>query len=368
MPTTYVSREHSILIVRQIYKEKKYSYCMDKKFLDRAIILFGLGVLLVLTYVTLKALLLPIFLAFILGYAFRPAYNAVLRRVKLKSISALIIILALIGLIITPLTFLAPSLIKQTFDLYLKVQDLNIATSINSLLPIGLAPDVARAMGLQVNNILAKLFSSLMNGFSAFLTDLPSKIFNLIIFLFIFYFILVDFEKMGKYFSDFLPLSNEVKKKFSMEFRNVTDGILYGQVLIGILQGILVGLLLFIFEVPGALLFTLIAVIAGILPMIGPTVVWIPVGIYLLVMGSPAKAVILAIWGMIISGVTEGIVKPYIISRRSSLPIAWGFIGTIGGLFAFGLVGFLLGPLIISYVIIVSQFYKEGKFNELFKA
>ena len=186
--------------------------------------------------------------------------------------------------------------------------------------------------------------------------------------MFIFYFILIDFDKIQKTFSNFTPLSAESKRKFGMEFKNVTDGILYGQILIGILQGVLMGLMLFIMGVDGTLLLTIVAVIAGILPMVGPTIIWVPMGIVFIVAGAPLNAVLLGVWGMAISAMTDGLIRPYLLSRKTTLPIAWGFISTIGGLLAFGLIGLLLGPLIIAYLIIVLQFYKQGRFEELFKS
>ncbi len=340
---------------------------MENRTIDKMLISASIIVLILLAYLTLKALLIPIFLALILAYIFRPAYNSVKKIIKLRSLSALFIIIAIISFILIPLVSLTPALIKQTFSLYVKVQDLNIGNVLKNILPSTTTPEMATAINLQFNNILSKLFSSIMNGMSNFITNIPTQILNTMIFFFIFYFILIDFDKISQAFSDFIPLSKENKIKFSSEFRNVTEGIVYGQVLIGILQGILMGLMLFILGIDGTLLFTFIAIIAGILPMVGPTIVWVPLGLILLFTGNSMQAVILAVWGMSVSGVTDGILRPYILSRRTSLPIAWGFIGTIGGLYAFGLVGLLLGPLIIAYLIIVLQFYKQKKLSDLFK-
>jgi predicted PurR-regulated permease PerM len=340
---------------------------MENRAIDRVLILVGIAILFVLAYLTLKALIIPLFLAFILGYLFRPAYNSLYRIIKLKGLSALIIIFGLIALIIIPLTFLMPSLIKQTFELYLKIQNLNIGDSLKTILPSTISPEILTAINLQFNNILARLFSSIMNSFSSFLTDLPIKILTLTIFLLLLYFVLIDFDKICNSLSEFIPLSKENRTKFYFEFRNVTEGILYGQVLIGILQGVMMGMMLFILNIEGKLLFTIVAIVAGILPMVGPTIIWIPLGIVLIVSGLPIQAIVLALWGMMVTGITDGILRPYILSKRTLLPIAWGFISTIGGILAFGMVGLLLGPLIIAYSIIILQFYKQKRFNELFR-
>ncbi len=341
---------------------------MENKILDRAIVFFGIGILLVLAYLTLRSLVFPIVLAFIIGYAFKPAYESIQKRIKFKGLSALIIIILLMAMVIIPSLFLFQPLMKQTFDLYNKIQGLNLGESIQSLFPSGISPEIVSVINVQFNNILSKSFSSVVNSLSAFITDVPMKLLSLTIFLFIFYFVLVDFDQIGKSFYDFMPFSKESKTKFSAEFKNVTDGVLYGQVLIGILQGVLVGLMLFILGIEGTLLFTIIAIIAGILPLIGPAVIWVPVGIFLIVAGSPIKAIVLAIYCIVVSWATDGFIRPYILSKRTVLSISWGFLSTLGGLFAFGLVGLVIGPLIISYLIIILQFYKQGKFGDLFKA
>lgn len=341
---------------------------MDNKSIDRALIFGGIGILFILTFFVLKPLIVPMILAFIFGYVCVPAYKGLKRRIKLESLSAIIIICALIALLIVPLGFLMPALTKQTFNLYLKVQDVNLGASLQSLLPSSISPELARAINLQTNSILSKLFSSIMNEFSEFISDLPSLLLKVTIFLFIFYFVLIDFDKIGKALAEFVPLSKENSNRFAREFRNVTEGILYGQILLGILQGVMMGLMMFILGIEGTLLLTIVAIIAGVLPMIGPTIVWIPLGIILIINGHPIQAIILAVWGMFVSAITDGLLRPYILSKRSLIPVAWGFIGTIGGLYAFGLVGLILGPLIIAYVIIILQFYKQKRFNELFKS
>ncbi len=341
---------------------------MENKTLDRVIIFSGIVLLIILTYLALKELLFSVLLAFIFAYAFRPTFVSINKKLKMKGLSALILIIALIAIIVLPLIFLTPQLIKQTFSLYDKIQGVNIGDLIENTLPSSVSPEVLQTIKLQFNNILSNLFSSLISGFSSFLADLPVKLLNFVIFLTVFYFILIDFDKITFAIKEFIPLSEGVKRKFAAEFRNVTDGTLYGEVLVGILQGILMGLIMFLLGIEGTLLFTIVAIIAGVLPMVGPTVVWLPLGIVLIANGSPIKAIILALWGMGVSGVSDYILRPYILSKRTLLPVGLSFVSSIGGLLSFGLIGLVLGPLFVSYLLIVLQFYKQGNFKELFRS
>jgi predicted PurR-regulated permease PerM len=59
--------------------------------------------------------------------------------------------------------------------------------------------------------------------------------------------------------------------------------------------------------------------------------------------------------------------RPIFLSKNSNLNVALGVIGTIGGLYYFGIVGLILGPLILAYILIIFDFYREGKLSELFK-
>ncbi len=62
----------------------------------------------------------------------------------------------------------------------------------------------------------------------------------------------------------------------------------------------------------------------------------------------------------------DNILRPYFLSKKSNLPIALSIIGIIGGLYLFGIAGLVLGPLILAYVLIIIEFYKQGKLEELF--
>lgn len=340
---------------------------MDNKILDRVIIFSGIGILFFLSYLALKPILFLTFLAFILAYALRPLFLRLNRYLKMKGLSALIIIIGLTALVVLPVVFLTPALIKQSFNLYDTIKDINIVNILTPLIPSGLSSDVIEIFSRQFSNMASSLLSSTISSLSSLITDIPMKVLKLLIFLAMFYFILVDFEYLKKYLDDVLPISANTRKKFTGEFRNVTDGVLYGQILIGVLQGVLLGLVMFMLGIEGTLVFTVVGIIAGVLPMIGPTFVWIPLGIVLLLGGFYLKALVLALGGMAITAITDYVLKPYILSKRTQLSAGLGFLSMIGGFLSFGLVGLVLGPLLVSYLLIIIQFYKDRRFEELFK-
>ena len=165
---------------------------------------------------------------------------------------------------------------------------------------------------------------------------------------------------MVLYIKSLLPFSKDVENKLFQQTEGITYSVLYGQVVIGILQGIIAGLGFFIFGVSNALLLTLFACLAGIFPIIGTTIVWIPVAIYLFVGGNLLAGTGVAIFGAVAS-VIDNILKPMIVSQRTTMPTSVALIGMVGGLFLFGILGFILGPLILAYLLIILDLYRNKK-------
>ena len=73
------------------------------------------------------------------------------------------------------------------------------------------------------------------------------------------------------------------------------------------------------------------------------------------------------LYGGLFVSTIDNLVRPYLLSKRSNLPIALSIIGTIGGFYSFGIAGLILGPLILAYCLIILEFYREGRLDELFK-
>ena len=113
------------------------------------------------------------------------------------------------------------------------------------------------------------------------------------------------------------------------------------------------------------MLLTLFACLAGIFPIIGPLIVWIPVLIYLLIAGSNFSAIGILIFG-VMSATVDNFLRPIFVSRRTMLHPALIFIGMIGGLLLFGFLGFILGPLILAYLLIILEVYRGKKLPGIF--
>jgi predicted PurR-regulated permease PerM len=88
---------------------------------------------------------------------------------------------------------------------------------------------------------------------------------------------------------------------------------------------------------------------------IGPAPVWIPVAIWLAMVGETGEAIFIALWGLLLVNTIDNILRPYLIGRRGGIPMIVAFIGALGGLFAWGVIGIFLGPTLLAIAYELAQ-------------
>jgi len=323
--------------------------------------LFILGIFL-LAFLVLKPIIIPIIFGLLFGYIFSPVYKWIKKYLGGNNIPAFILLGGLTVLIVVPLIYLIPLLGRQLFEIYILLQNTNFAEILSRFFE----GDIATTIAIHLNNIFGEIFPVLVGGVSDFLKNLPVFLLQFAVFLFTFFFAVRDLDKLTEFISDLSPFSKSTEKKFLTEFRGITNSIVFGQVLIGIIQGLVLGVALFFLGVPRVLLLTVITAIVSMIPVLGSWLVWLPVGVILLATGKVFSGIFILLYGALFVSLIDNFLRPYFLSRKSNLPIVLSVIGTIGGLFVFGIAGLVLGPLILAYVLIILEFYKQGKLNELF--
>jgi len=335
---------------------------MDNKS-KKIVVIISIALLLIFSALIIWPIALSIISGLILAYMFYPVYNFILKIVREKNISALIIVLLTIFIIFIPLWFLFPVISKQVFEVYLYSQNIDFSVLFKSILPETMSKDTTTAITNFISNIVTSLFSK----FSQTLLDIPNLLLQAAVILFVFFFAMRDADKLKEYAKSISPFSQEAERNISKQFKDITNSVIYGHIVLGALQGVLTGIGLYIFGVPQALLLTIIAILAAIIPIIGAWLVWIPAAIYLLIQGNTGAGIGLIIYGSILVSWIDNILLPYIVSRKSNISSAVVLVGMIGGLFIFGVIGLILGPLILSYLIILLDAYKDKKLGKFFQ-
>jgi predicted PurR-regulated permease PerM len=312
----------------------------------------------ILAVLVLRPILLSIIAGLILAYILYPVYYRLTKIIHNKTASSLIICLGLLIIIIVPLWFLIPIILRQIFDVYLFLQNANIPNIISGAFP---SMQMSSNVYTLVNSFITDIANALFTESTSFILNFQNILLHGIVIFFVLFFSLKDYDGLRGYIKSISPLSQETEGIIFTKFKELTNSILFGQVIVGIVQGIVSGIGYFIFGVPNALSFTILTIIVGILPVIGPPLVWIPVDIFLFVDQRTGPAIGLLIYGLIVITSIDSIIRPLIVSKKAKVNSGVVLVGMIGGLFLFGILGFIIGPLILAYAIVILDLYRHKK-------
>ena len=339
---------------------------MENRYVEKIVSPILLLTLLVLSFFIIQPILLSLIMGFILAFILNPVYEYASRKTGSKNFATFISCLIIILFMIVPTLIIVPEIINQSTAIYAEIQKIDFENVIETNLP---TLQGYSDVGSSTQSLITKTVDTIISSLTETIFQLPTILLHTIIIFFTFIYVIREKETLLFYLRNLLPFSKEVQERFLKTTKDVTGSVIYGQFIIGIVQGLIVGVGLFIFGVPNALILTIVSVLSGIIPIVGPVLVWIPVMIYMII--SPEYALFpvigFAIIG-VISSTVDNFLKPVLVSRKTQLNTLLTLIGMIGGFFFFGMMGLVLGPLIIAYLLIVLDIYMGQKFNRLLES
>jgi len=315
--------------------------------------------LLVLAFIVVKPILLAILFGIILAYLLRPAYLGLYKFLRSENLSALLIVLFTLSILLVPTFLLIPVVATQAIAVYNSMQAIDITAIVESLPILSNSLSNPADVVAITSSFTSNFASFLLRAFQAIIFNLPSILLQIVIVLFTFFFTLRDHDKMKNYFLSVSPFPRDSHKKFYEKFTQVTNSILYGQLIVGLVQGIVAGIGYKIFGVPNALLLTILTMLVGVIPIIGPWLVWMPIDIYLFASGQTSSGIGLLIYGLLIINWIDNLIRPFVVSKMAKMNSAIALIGMVGGLYVFGIMGLILGPLILAYLFLIAESYRE---------
>jgi len=177
--------------------------------------------------------------------------------------------------------------------------------------------------------------------------------------LFLLYYFLKDRNRFVAWLHWVLPLPDDVRDDLLDAVSGITWAVLAGHVFVAIIQGSLAGLGLFATGVPNALFWTTVMIVLALLPIVGSFLVWGPAAVYLAVSGRPVAALLLAVYGVIVVGVSDDYLRPIVVDRYAHVNPSVIIIGVLGGLYVIGFMGLFVGPIIIGALRATLDVYRE---------
>ena len=179
--------------------------------------------------------------------------------------------------------------------------------------------------------------------------------------LFLLFFFLRDGAAMAARLDRALPLPEERKTALANHLASVTKAVVLGTLVTALVQGVLVGIAFAVVGFPSPVVFGAIAAALSLLPVGGTALVWAPGCVVLAAQNRWPAAIGLALYGVVVVSVlTTNVLKPRLVSRHAEIGELPVFLGVLGGLAAFGLIGALLGPVVIALALALLNWAGEG--------
>ena len=197
----------------------------------------------------------------------------------------------------------------------------------------------------------------LINNLSSATIGAVNFLFMLFVWLYTMYFFLMDGEKLLEKILYYLPLEDDDEQQMLERFTSVTRATLKGTAVIGILQGGLAGLAFWAVGIPSATFWGVIMVVLSIIPSVGTAVVWLPAAVILGFGGAVGKAVGLFIFCALVVGSLDNLLRPILVGKDTQMHELMIFFGTMGGIFMFGMIGVIIGPIVAALFVTVWEIY-----------
>lgn len=324
-------------------------------------------------------LLWAIFLAFLL----HPLHVRLSRRLRgREQLSAFILTVLTLIIVIGPLTALSAAFAAQVGDLLHFAQS-TVAdqTRKNVLDPANVpwltgtldwlestfAINVAHVRGWLVEGSRALLQWLASMGGKVFLGAVGTVV-GFVLMIFMLFFFVRDGGEMVSNLRELIPMESSYKARLFDHLASVTRAMVYGTGLTALIQGTLVGLAFLFAGLPSPIVFGVIAALAALLPVGGTALVWVPATVVLAAQGRWGAAIFLVIWGTLLVGLVDNIVRPMLVSGRASVGTLTVFIGVLGGISAFGAIGLFLGPVVLALIIALIRFMLDVRRAEAARA
>lgn len=204
-----------------------------------------------------------------------------------------------------------------------------------------------------VISILPSIGQTIMGGISSFAV-------NMFVLIFVLYFMLIGGKKMEQYMNDILPFNEINTQNVVHEINMIVRSNAIGIPLLAIIQGSVAMIGYWLFGAPNILLSGLLTCFASIIPMVGTTLVWIPIAIYMALIGNWLQAAGLALYGALIVAQLDNLIRFMIQKKMADIHPLITVFGVVIGLSIFGFMGIIFGPLLLSlFFVFVDMFKRE---------
>jgi predicted PurR-regulated permease PerM len=293
---------------------------------------------------------------------FLPVHRRLTRMMRGRNgLAAVTTVILTVFLVILPLMVVASSLAVEAAALYTNIQSgrLDLGQYLKTIVEAAPAWLDDLFATFELTNL-----DAVRNGLSRFLQALVSRALllgqstfeffvSLGVMLYLLYFLLRDGAGLTQKIKKAIPLRETQRDALFERFAVVAQAIIRGTLLVAVVQGALGGLIFWVLGIHAPVLWAVLMAFLSLLPAVGSSIVWFPVAVYLLLSGSIWEGLVLILFGMLVIGLVDNLLRPFLIGKSTSIPDYVVLISTLGGISVFGLNGFVVGPMVAAMFIAV---------------
>lgn len=323
--------------------------------------------------VLLRPFFAPLLWACIIAVLFHPVQVWLTKRWgERPNVTALTTLLACVVLVVIPVLLLLASFLQQGLSVYEQIEagelePAKVIDSIRSAFPalqallerfgidMSTVRDDATSAALAASQFLARNALAVGQGTFGFVLKLA-------LMLYVTFFMLRDGRALVDKLVHAIPLGDERERMLFHKFAEVARATVKGNLVVAVVQGALGGLIFWILGLPAALLWAVVMTVLSLIPAVGAGIVWLPAAIYLYAVGEWVPATVLILYGILIIGLADNVLRPVLVGRDTKLPDWMVLLSTLGGIAMVGISGFVIGPLIAVLFVAFWQIFSR-EFN-----
>jgi predicted PurR-regulated permease PerM len=306
-----------------------------------------------------------LFLALVFAILFDPVHKKILSVFHNRhALSAFFSVLIVFFVIVGPISFLGTLLFQEATNLYTSIlSDGGNAHITNSIVAFqsGVAQYFPQAnVSLLEGDAQTYLESGLswfLKHFSIVFSGAVNIAFSLFLMLLALFYFFKDGKKLVETLIDLSPLEDVNDKKIIGRIVVAVNSVVRGNLVIGVIQGLLTGIGFAIFGVPSPVIWGTVAAVTSLMPTIGTSIVLIPGILFVFFSSGPLFGLGLLLWGALAVGLIDNFLGPTLINRDIHIHPFLILLSVFGGLSFFGPIGFIAGPVILSMLFSLFDIY-----------
>jgi len=314
------------------------------RFLLVALALLAVGALFIL-----KPFLTGAVFALVVGFLLQRPYRKLAGWVRSRALAAILLVLLTVLVVVAPLVGIAYGIADDAVSIAQNIEGAGglHESAVSLLTGFGIEPAAAEGM---YKDAVAGIGNAAQASVLPTLSKLGSAAANIGIFIFLLFFVLVEGEALGAYVGRAMPLEPSRRDHLLQQVANRVRALFLGTFLVALVQGTIATIGWWALGFPAPIFWGFVMTILAVIPAIGPVIVMVPAGIFAIIQGDLWQGVGLIVYGVVVVGFSDNLVRPFIVGRSSGVHPALVLLGTLGGLIVFGTTGFVLGPLVLSMI------------------